>query len=272
LVKVMLPADRAVRALGLIGSIEALAPALAPIVGAGLLLFGGWQASFDVLAALAALLFVAMVARGPLPQTGRRPNGSYAALLRDTTFLRYALSQALVLGGLLTFVFGMPAVFVRVIGGTLTDFIVMQGVGIVTFIAAANVTSRAVANYGAERVITFGTALALAGAAGQFTYALAGGGSALVIAALFIPVNSGLGLRGPPGFYRAVLAAHGDDARGSALVILFILGITAVGTVLVSPWIGLGVAPLAGMALAFHVMALLSLVWLPRLAPEPAQA
>ncbi|HET7773843.1 MAG TPA: MFS transporter [Burkholderiaceae bacterium] len=272
LVKVMLPADRAVRALGVIGSVESLAPALAPIAGAGLLLLGGWQLSFDVLAALAALLFVAMVACGPLPQTGRRPNGRYTTLLRDATFLRYALSQALVLGGLLTFVFGMPAVFVRVMGGTLTDFIVMQGIGIVTFIAAANVASRAAAAYGPERVITFGTALALAGAAGQFAYALAGGGSALVIAALFIPVNSGLGLRGPPGFYRAVLAAHGDDARGSALVILFILGVTAAGTVLVSPWIGLGSAPLAGVALAFHVLALLSLVWLPRLAPEPAQA
>jgi hypothetical protein len=168
----------------------------------------------------------------------------------------------------LTFVFGMPSVFVRVLGGTLTDFIVMQVVAILTFIAAANLSARAAARFGAERMIGFGTTLAAMGAAGQFVYALAGGSAALVITALCLPVSTGLGLRGPPGFYRAVVASRGDDARSSALVVLGIFGAAAAGTAVASPWIELGTAPLAGIALALHVAAVACLCTLPSLGSE----
>ncbi|MCJ2180312.1 MFS transporter [Novosphingobium album (ex Hu et al. 2023)] len=272
IVNAMFREEDAVRAIGVLGSIESLAPALAPVAGAALLTLGGWHLNFEVMAATAALLGVLLLASGGVPQVRRRGKGSFVALLRDATFLRYALSQALVLGGLLVFVFGMPTVFVRVHGGTLTDFIVMQACGIVTFMVAANFATRAVRRHGVEQVIAAGTWLALAGALAQFLYALTGGTSALVITALFVPVNTGLGLRGPPGFFRAILAAHGDDARASALVILFVLGAAAVGTALVSPWIELGSAPVAGAALAFHAVSTLCLVLLPKLREGAAAA
>lgn len=265
IIKAMFDETRAVRAIGLLGSIESLAPALAPIAGAGLLALGGWTLNFEVMAAVAAVVAVLLASTGGLPQVSRRGRGSYAELLRDPTFLRYALSQAAVLGGLLVFVFGMPTVFVRVHGGTLGDFIMMQLCGIATFILAANTSSHVGARLGAERVIALGTWLAAAGALGQFAYALSGGTSALVITALFVPVNGGLGLRGPAGFFRAILASHGDDARGSALVVLFILGAAAVGTGLISPWIEQGTVPLAGTALAFHGLSVLCLLALPPL-------
>lgn len=270
IVKALFDEARAVRAIGVLGSIESLAPALAPIAGAGLLALGGWSLNFEVMAAAALLVAAALALTGGVPQVGRRGQGSFAGLLRDATFLRYAVSQAAVLGGLLVFVFGMPAVFVRVHGGSLADFITMQVCGIATFILAANLSSALVARIGAERVIALGTWLALAGALGQFAYALAGGRDALVITALFVPVNTGLGLRGPVGFFRAILASHGDDARGSALVILFVLGAAALGTALVSPWIGRGTVPVAAAALAFHVISALCLAFLPGLDREEA--
>jgi DHA1 family bicyclomycin/chloramphenicol resistance-like MFS transporter len=269
LIRATLPSEQAVRALGLVGSVESLAPALAAALGAALLTVGSWQLSFHALAVLAAVLAVAISVCGPLPQTSRRNEGSYARLLRDTAFLRYALSQAFVLGGLLVFVLGMPAVFVRVLGGTVNDFITMQVLGIPTFIVAANLSGRVVARYGAEGVITAGTCLAT-GALAQLCYALAGGSSTLVITVLLLPVNIGLGLRGPPGFYRAVLAAHSDDARGSALVVLFILGVTAGGTALGSPWIESGTVPLAALTLLLELAAIACLAALPRLAQASA--
>jgi predicted MFS family arabinose efflux permease len=265
IVKALFDDVRAIRAMGLLGSIESLAPALAPIAGAGLLAVGDWRLSFFVLAAIAGALAVLLGVTGCLPEIERRARGSYAALLRDPVFLRYALSQAFVLGGLLTFVFGLPAVLVRVFGGTLTDFITIQALAIVSFIVAANLAGRAVARFGAERMILIGTALCVVGASGQFLYALSGGAKPLIILALVVPVNIGLGLRGPPGFYRAVLASRGDDARGSALVILGILGSTALGTAASSPFIENGTVPLAGITLALHAAALLCLVALPGL-------
>ena len=264
-VKAMFDETRAVRAIGFLASIESLAPALAPLAGAALLALGGWTLNFEVMAAVAVVIAALLAVTGGVPQVSRRGQGRFTSLLRDPVFLRYAVSQALVLGGLLVFVFGMPTVFVRVHGGSLADFIVMQVCGITTFIVAANVSSGLVTRIGAERVIGIGTWLAAAGALGQFAYALSGGTSAFVITVLFVPVNTGLGLRGPPGFFRAILASHGDDARGSALVILFVLASAALGTALVSPWIELGAAPLAGAALAFHLISVLCLVLLPKL-------
>ncbi|MFE0754916.1 MFS transporter [Inquilinus sp. NPDC058860] len=265
IVRALFDEARAVRALGLLGSIEALAPALAPILGAWLLLLGGWRLSFALIAA-AALALAAMVrASGLLPQVARRPRGGYARLAADPVFLRYALSQAFVLGGLLTFVLGMPAVFVHALGGTIADFVVMQVCGIASFMLTANLAGSLVARLGAERLIGLGTGVAALGAAATLAYALAGGADPRLIAALFVPVNAGLGLRGPPGFFRAVMAARGDDARGSALVVLAILAAAAAGTAAAAPLIDRGLAPLAAIALALHLLAALCLATLPRL-------
>jgi MFS family permease len=265
IVKALFDQTRAVRALGLLGSIEALAPALAPILGAWLLALGGWRLPFAVIATIALALAAAIGAAGALPQVARRPRGGYAHLLRDAAFLRYALSQAFILGGLLTFVFGMPAVFVRALGGSLADFITMQVCGITSFMLMANLAGGLAGRFGAERVIAGGTGLAALGATAMLAYGSAGGTDPLLVAALFVPVNAGLGLRGPPGFYRAVLAARGDDARGSALVVLAILAVTAIGTAAAAPLIEHGLVPLAAVALGFHLLALLCLAALPRL-------
>jgi len=261
----------ALRAIGLLGSIEALAPALAPMLGIWLIALGGWQLTFSTLAVLALLLAAMIGLSGLVPQIMRRPQGNYAHLLRDPAFMRYALSQALVLGGLLVFVFSMPTVFVHVLGGGMRDFVIMQVSGIVTFMLAANNVGRLVDRFGAERMITVGSALALLGSLGLLAYGLAGGRSGIVIALLFVPMNFGLGLRGPPGFFRAVLAARGDDARGAALVILFILGMTAAGTAIAAPLLLGGLPPVAGIACGLQALALLCLWLLPPLRnPAPA--
>jgi hypothetical protein len=58
----------AVSALGLLGSVESLTPALAPIAGLWLLEVFGWNASFNVIAILAFVLAVVMwFARSRLP-------------------------------------------------------------------------------------------------------------------------------------------------------------------------------------------------------------
>ena len=269
IVRAMFDEARAVRAIGALGSIESLAPALAPVLGVWLLAWGGWQLSFELIGAIALALAAINLALPLIPQTSRRMAGRYALLVRDKVFLRYALSQAFVLGGLLVFVFGAPAVMVRSFGGSIADFIIMQVSGIASFILCANFAGGLAARFGAERMIGAGTAMATAGAAAMLLYGLAGGASTLVITALFVPINSGLGLRGPPGFYRAVVASHGDDARGSALVILFIMAATALGTAAVAPFIEQGLAPLAAAAFGLELAALACLTFLPRL-PEAA--
>ncbi|MBI1186524.1 MAG: MFS transporter [Alphaproteobacteria bacterium] len=265
-------APGAVKAIGLLGSIESLTPALAPIAGVWLLAIGGWRASFAVLAIGAALLAAAVFAlRGRLPRIETRVlGGGYGRLLISPVYLRYALSQAFTLGGLLTFVFGAPAVMTGPLGLTLTDFIVMQVSGIMFFILGANLAGAMASRFGAERMIFVGSAVSAAGAVALLAYGVAGGGGVLAITILWVPVNLGLGLRGPPGFFRAVQAARGDDARGVALVILAILLTTAAGTAAAAPFITLGLAPLAGIAAMISCASVLVLMALPRLPREAA--
>jgi hypothetical protein len=143
------------------------------------------------------------------------------------------------------------------------SFVLMQVCTVAAFILAANSAGHLADRHGAERLIWFGTALAAVGSVGLLAYGMVGGNSAISITVLAVPVGCGLGLRGPPGFFRAVLAARDDDARGAALVILFILGIAAAGTAVAAPLLLRGLAPLAGIACALELLALLCLALLP---------
>jgi len=261
----------AIRAIGVLGSVESLVPAVAPIAGVWLLAQFGWRSSFYCLAAGAAAAAVAIAWRRhrlPDPRRRRAPQAlhqGYRRLLGNVVYLRYALSQAASLGALLIFVFGAPAVIVGSLGGSLRDFIVLQLCGISTFIVAANLAGGLASRLGPERLIVAGSALSAAGAGGLLSYALGGGSDPRWLAVLFVPMNLGLGLRGPPGFYRAVLAAQDDGARGAALMMLLVLLTTAAGTTLVAPFITGGLLPLTVTATAVSLCSLLLLWRLPSL-------
>lgn len=250
MIKAMFSQQKALRALGAMGSIESLAPALAPILGAWLLNYYDWRASFVLIAIIATALALVWLFFGGIvaqaPQIGRA--GGYMKLLRNTRFLRYSLSQAFCFGGLLIFVFGAPTVIQKSLGGTISDFVIMQILGISAFIIAANMADRLVARFSVDRVIRFGSLLSTSGFIGLLLAALFAHTSIPVVWVFFLIANLGIGVRGPPGFYQAIVAAGDDDARGSALVILSILMTLAFGTAAVAPFIEAGLIPLVATA------------------------
>ncbi len=267
MIRRLLDEQHAVRAMGVMGSLESLAPALAPALGALLLHYADWRISFYVIATVAAILIVGWLTLGrTVPDSIPIQNrGGYFSLLKNPVFLRYSLSQAATLGGLLIFVFGAPSVFVNVMGGTLNDFVIMQVTGISFFILCANLADRFVAKFGAESIIAFGSLLSTGGFVLLLLYSMIGSSEFWPIWCLFILANAGLGLRGPPGFFRAILASGDDDARGAALVILFFLLVVALGTVAVAPLIELGLVPLLTVATAISAMSPMLLRTLPAL-------
>lgn len=259
----------AVRAIGFLGSVESLVPALAPIFGVLLLTHFGWQSSFELLGVLTLLAALLILVLG-LPQEEKSSDmrGSYGQLLTDRIFMRYALSQALTLGGLLTFVFGAPTVIVASMGGSLNDFIIMQVINISGFIIVANLTARIAERFGAENIILTGTVMAALSALALLAYGLTGGTNTLMLPLLFTPMAIGLGLRGPIGFYRGILASGANNARGSALIVFFIFMVTTLGTVIAAPIIAAGLAALAFVATAIHLLSVVLLLLLPAM-PDP---
>jgi predicted MFS family arabinose efflux permease len=259
--------DRAaVRAIGFLGSVESLVPALAPVLGVALLAHFGWWSLFELLALLAALAAILIMVVGlPREEPASSARGSYMQLLTDRTFLRYALSQAMTLGGLIAFVFGAPIVIVETMGGTLNDFIVMQIINIAGFIITANLTARIAERFGTENVILFGTGLAAVGALALLAYGLTGGTNSLMLPVLFTPMAIGLGLRGPVGFYRGIVASGSNNARGSALIVFFIFMMTTLGTVVAAPFITKGLAALALVVSGIHILSVALLLLLPKM-------
>ncbi|MGO4619517.1 MFS transporter [Ensifer sp. 2YAB10] len=256
----------AVRAVGFLGSVESLVPALVPIAGVALLAHFGWQSSFELLGTAGAIVFVLMLSVGlPRGQRTGGAQGTYRHLLTDPVFMRYALSQAMTLGGLLTFVFGIPMVIVETMGGTLTDFIIVQIVSVAGFIVAANLTAKIAERFGTEEVILAGSAMAAASALALLAYGLSGGTNPLLVPVLFLPMGIGLGLRGPIGFYRGIVASGSNDARGAALIVFFVFMTTTLGTMAAAPVITSGLPALALVVSAIHLASVAILCALPKL-------
>jgi MFS transporter, DHA1 family, multidrug resistance protein len=269
LIRLLFDDRSALRALGLMGSIESVVPALAPLAGAWLLHYWDWRASFFITAGLTFFLSIIWLLTPALPkglaeQQDAVSKSGYLALLRSRSFLRYALSQAFTLGGLLIFVFGAPTVITIGMDGSLSDFVIMQIIGITLFIIASNTVHFLVDRFGTERTIWFGSGLSAAGSVAILIYALVTPNrDPVMLWFLFAFVNLGLGVRGPPGFYQAIIASGDNDARGAALVMLLVFATTSIGTALLAPFITLGLLPLAATTAAVSLSALVSLFFLP---------
>ncbi|MGQ4880747.1 multidrug effflux MFS transporter [Billgrantia sp. LNSP4103-1] len=112
------------RMLSYMASTTALAPALAPIVGAGLLLFFGWDSIFLLLAfyAAAMLLVLAFLMPEPLARENRQsvhPTAilrNYRMLITQRAFLGYTLVNASGFAGLFAFLSGSSFVLIEFMG------------------------------------------------------------------------------------------------------------------------------------------------------------
>lgn len=217
----------ALRVIGLMGSVESLSPALAPVIGSALLVWG-WNTSFFATAVIAGVLTLAAlplaVKGGVTPLRADKAGGKvgYIDLITHPAFLRFAGTQSFLLGGLLVFVFSAPTVIVRSMGGTLWDFNLMQIVGVTSFIIATNSATSLATRFGKERMLRLGLILGLLGTGSMAAYGWIGGSNPSLLIFLFMPLNIGLGLAGPISFLSALQNGLGDDARASALIFLMI--------------------------------------------------
>ncbi|AOP36417.1 hypothetical protein A0128_20600 [Leptospira tipperaryensis] len=259
----------AAKALGILGSVESLVPALAPILGVWFLGIGSWKYSFFVtsfFSFLLALVFLTIRLNGfSKPSSGAR-SGSYRTLLLSPVFQRYSLSQALNLGGLLVFVFGAPVVIVKTMDSDIHKFAQMQTIGVAFFIIGAVLSSSYLnRKIDSEHLVSIGTALCLLSSLFMIFFSILGENHPNTILLIFPLMNLGLGLRGPNGFLKGIIAANGDDNRGSSLILLSIISISAGGTAIIAPFLNYGLLALSLFVGILHGIACLLLIFLPSL-------
>nr|WP_281375952.1 multidrug effflux MFS transporter [Halomonas cerina] len=129
----------AARVLSYMASTMAMAPALAPVVGAGLLLFFGWASVFLLLSLYAAimLLILVLLMPEPLPPEHRQSVAppvilaNYRMLLTQRSFIGYTLINASGFAGLFAFLSGSSFVLIEYMG--LSPF--QYGIGFTLIVA-----------------------------------------------------------------------------------------------------------------------------------------
>lgn len=168
------------RFLSYIASTMALAPAVAPLMGAGLLLFFGWQAVFMFLAIYAVALLVIIVLFMPesLPVDQRQsihPGvilANFRMLLGQRAFLGYTLTNAAGFSGLFAFLSGSSFVMIEFMELSPPHYGMLFSLIVLGFFIGTMLSGRYSHRLGRERLLSFSTVLCVLGGGGMTFLAL----------------------------------------------------------------------------------------------------
>ena len=163
---------RAAQFFSLMMLANGVGPILAPTLGGGILLLTDWRGIFLVLVGIGAVLLT--VAWRFLPETSHREQrstagvratvGAFATLLRNRTFVGYALMMGMAMGTMFAHIAGSSFVLQNLYGVSEQLFAVLFGAIAVGFIGMSQVNARLIAFIPMRRILTVGVSLNLAGA------------------------------------------------------------------------------------------------------------
>lgn len=263
-----------VRGIAAISMVEAIVPAAGPVLGALLLHVIDWRGLFWIVAAtaLAVLPFVVRIAPARLPGLDAGAPGRWRDVLGNRRFVRIALSHALCVGALLTFVASAPQLMVNTLQLPTSAFAALQVIGVSAFIVTASQSGRIAKRLGNGRAVHLGAWIQLALCAALLVGAAVATPPFALVAVFWAGFCGALAVRGPPAFGDALELPPALLSRASALLVLAVLCVGALGTQGVAPFMaGTSVLPLAAAMLAMLVASLaLVLPYPPRAAQPPA--
>ena len=203
---------RAGRELSLIGSVMALAPVLAPVVG-GILQTGfGWRSIFItlIIAGLAGATIVWLLLpetlgkRATEPVSPRSMLKSYRAVARNTAYLAYLGLATTSYAGLFAWISGASFVLQNLYGLSPFSFGIAFAIGSVGYMSGAMLAARLVTRFGIDGILGLGSC------------ALAVGGFCMV-AAVALGLTSALSLVLPIAVYLAGLGMVLPQAIAGAM-------------------------------------------------------
>jgi DHA1 family bicyclomycin/chloramphenicol resistance-like MFS transporter len=201
--------------------IAGLAPVIAPILGGQLSLIMSWRGIFGVLAGFGAVLLLAgwLGLKETLPPERRIVGGfgktlhGYNTLLHDRFFVGCALSSGLAGASMFAYISGSTFVLQRIYGMSPQGFSFVFGAISFALVIAAQVGGRLALRWPLTRVLGFGLAVNLCGAASLLATVIIGLPLGVLIAALSVMVSA-VGLIFPTA--NALALADYPDLAGTA--------------------------------------------------------
>jgi MFS transporter, DHA1 family, multidrug resistance protein len=187
------------RMLSLMMLIMGLAPILAPILGSGLLVFGGWPSNFWFMTAFGVVLALAALLRmtesrseaTAIQASKENPLQSYAAVLRERRLVGYALAGALNGATLFTYISSSPGLIMGTYGYSPTVYPWIFGLNALGVIGAGQVNRMVLRRMTPDAVLRRASTVAVVFAVAMTVAAVTGlGGQWTLLPLLFLLLSS----------------------------------------------------------------------------------
>ncbi|WNC12443.1 multidrug effflux MFS transporter [Brevibacillus brevis] len=223
--------------------INGIAPIAAPIAGGQLLQVTSWHGVFVVLGVIGLIMFVTVLFGLPetLSAQMRSKGGlnhtlaTFGNLVRDRTFMGYALAQGLVTAAMFAYISGSPFVLQEIFGVSPQMFSVIFAVNGLGIIIASQVTGKLAGKVKETTLFIAGISIAAIGGILLLAMILIGAGLFAVLVPLFFVVSC-VGIVGATGFSLAM--QNQSKAAGSASALQGL--ISFIGGGIVAPLVGIG--------------------------------
>lgn len=212
------------RVLAYMGIVMGVAPTVFVLLGGYLHTYVGWQATFAFVAAAGALLLAASATVLPaIPRKAAAPGAArqgilavYVMLLRNPTFVMYALAIAGCSGAFYVYIAGMPAVLNRLgVRPETVGWYLLFCTG--AYIAGNFLTSRIVNRVGERSLLGIGETAAMAGPLASLAIGLTGNELAVIFLLPLILMGFGHGMVMPSSL-TGVIGQHPEHAGAAAAV------------------------------------------------------
>ncbi len=247
--------------------VSGLAPILAPLIGAQILLLFGWRAMFWLLALVGviALISVRLLlpesrkvgSEGPRALSFGNVLGGYFNLLRQRQFMGPALVASLATAGMFAYITGSPFVFIELHGLAPASYGLLFGANAVAILLLAQINGRFLLNYNKRRIITVGISCQLIAALILFVAGISGwGGLPVLIGCLLVYVGS-VGLIGPNATILAMAPYSVNAGAASALFGMLQFGLGAIAATAASLLADGTAGPMCGTIATCAILAVL---------------
>jgi len=216
------------RFFALLMLVSGAAPILAPILGGQILQIASWRGIFLVLAAIGSCVLLAVFfgLHETLPNE-RRSRGGFSntikvfrALLKNKTFMGYALSQGFASAAMFAYIAGSPFVMQNIFGISPQMFSVFFAINGLGIILAGQITGRLAGWIPVKKLLVTGLGLAFLGGISLLAMIIAEGSLISILVPLFFVVSS-VGIIGTSSFSLAMQEQAKTAGSASALLGLF---------------------------------------------------
>jgi len=255
---------RAGRELSLMGSIMALAPIVAPLVGGVLQTAFGWRANFFV--ALVVGLAATIIVWRTLPETLHRRAAEpisvvgmarvYRGIVANCCFVAYAGIVAATFAGLFAWISGSPFVLQQIYGLSAIGFGVTFAVCSLGFLVGTLIAANVVKRMGLSRTVGFGAMALAAGGVGMAVSLALGATSVVWIVLTTTLYLFGMGFTMPQAMAGALTPFPDRAGAASSLLGFFQQTSAALLGALVGQMLGKSAWPIAGPLAAMGCLTL----------------